>query len=193
MIKKFSKEELLAVGIIFVILITVSVPNFLVSLRRARDQTRKDDIGAIKSALDIYNQDFGGYPLSTSDGRFLACLKEGDTVEVDKDGRLRANLIPCEWGKDGIVDLTPGSDKIYIDRLAQDPRGSQGVRYSYYSDGARYQIFAALEGKDDAEFDSAVVGRNIECGSRTCNLGRGYGCSIEKTLDKCREEQEGRK
>jgi type II secretory pathway pseudopilin PulG len=189
-INKFSKEEFIAVFVIFSVLIGVSVPNFVSSLRRARNQTRKDDMGMISKVVDKYKADFGSYPLSTDDGRFLACLKPGSKVEVGKDGRLIADLIPCEWGKDSLVDLTPGSTKVYAERLPNDPHAEeQGVSYKYFSDGSRYQIFASLEGTDDAEYDPSIIAREISCGPFTCNLGRGYGCEPVKTLAQCEEEQ----
>lgn len=188
-INKFTKEELFSVLLIFAVLISVSVPNFVSSLRRARNQTRKDDMGMLSKVVDKYKSDFGSYPLSTDDGRFLACLKPGSKVEVAKDGRLIADLIPCEWGKDALIDLTPGSTKVYVQQLPADPHADEGVSYLYYSDGSRFQIFAALEGTDDAEYDTSIINRQLSCGGSTCNLGRGYGCEPVKTLAQCEEEQ----
>ncbi|KKR85119.1 MAG: hypothetical protein UU32_C0039G0006, partial [Candidatus Woesebacteria bacterium GW2011_GWB1_41_10] len=40
----FDKQELKALGVIFGILLIISVPNFALSIKRARDLTRKNDI-----------------------------------------------------------------------------------------------------------------------------------------------------
>lgn len=189
MIKKFTKEEVKAVVIIFTVLILVSVPNFVTSLLRARNQTRKDDMAHIKSFIEEYHRDFATYPLSSDDGRILACIVPGDKVDVDERGRAKANLIPCEWGKDEVKDLLPGSAKVYAKKLPSDPHHDQGVRYVYLSDGDKFQIFAALEGTDDAEYAQNILTRNISCGTEICNLGRGYGCEPHKTLAKCEEER----
>lgn len=186
--RRFSKEELVAVVVIFLILGGISTPNFISSLMRGRDQNRKDDMGNITKFLSTYQGDFNSYPLSTEDGKIVACKRPEDTVEVDKKGNLIVDLIPCVWGKDKIVDLTPGSTKVYIEVLPGDPLLDKGVTYKYFSDGARFQIFAALENEKDPEYDEKVIKRNISCGERICNLGRSYGCDIEKTLEQCQLE-----
>lgn len=187
--KKFSKEELFALIIIFGILIVISVPNFVVSLRRSRDQTRRDELGAIQAALGNYHEAFGSFPASTPDGKLLACKRPEDKVTTDAKGNLVVNLIPCEWGRDGLVDLTPGSSNIYIKTLPGDPFFSKGVSYRYISDGNMFQLFGSFEGSDEAEYDSKIVDRNIKCGNKICNVGRYYACTLDKTLEQCEAER----
>ncbi|HJY98629.1 MAG TPA: hypothetical protein VJ227_02870 [Patescibacteria group bacterium] len=190
--KPFKKSEFFGILLIFAVLIIVSVPNFVLSLRRARDQVRRDDMGALVKALSEYAGDFGEFPPSSPNGEIMDCIAPGDTVTIDKKGRLVVNLIPCEWGKDAFIDLTPGSTKIYMSILPRDPDYQKGITYRYFSDGDRYQIFAYMEGeRDEAEYDDKIVARNISCGSRACNTGRQYGCEIEKTLEKCAQEALG--
>jgi uncharacterized membrane protein YhaH (DUF805 family) len=55
--KLFSKSETISLIVIFTILIAVSIPNFIVSLRRARDQTRRDDMGVMVYALGEFFSD----------------------------------------------------------------------------------------------------------------------------------------
>lgn len=191
--RRFKKRELLGLGIIFFILVVISAPNFVLSLRRARDQVRRDDLGMLVHSLDEYMTDFGELPPSSNDGKIMDCKKPGDTVTLDKKGRLVVDLIPCDWGKDAFVDLTPGSNTIYMSILPRDPDYQKGATYLYFSDGARYQIFASMEGgKSEAEFDVKIVARNIMCGTQICNVGRSYGCSIEKTLAQCEAEAKGK-
>lgn len=186
--KPFSKLEIRALVVIFLILVAISIPNFITSLRRARDQVRKDDMGALEHALGDYFADFRSFPLNSSDGKIAACKNPGDKVEIDKTGRLVVNFVPCEWGRDAIVDLTPGSTKEYMHILPRDPNYQKGATYQYLSDGQRFQIFVSLEGKDEPEYDPQIIARNIMCGNVICNAGRFYGCAINKTLAQCEED-----
>lgn len=176
--KNFSKSEFILIFIIFAILFAISIPNFAASIKKARDQARKDDLGTIVHALDDYYQDFGEFPLSSVDGKILACKKAEDQVRVDEKKRLVVNLIPCEWGKDPIVDLTPGSNKVYISAL---PRNldflKTGTTYIYFSNGTRYQIYGHLENKDWDEYDPKIIARNIMCGTKVCNFGRSFSAT----------------
>jgi type II secretory pathway pseudopilin PulG len=186
--KKFTKPEAISILIIFIVLVGISLPNFKLSLRRARDQVRKDDMGVVQKALWFYIADFGVYPLASADGRIVACKNPDDKVKVDEKGRLVINFIPCQWGKDAIVDFTPGITKEYVHILPQDPDYSKGVSYHYFSDGKRFQLFVALEGKDEDEYNPVIVARGISCGNVACNAGRVSGCPVEKTIEQCAEE-----
>jgi len=57
--KFFTRKELLAVILIFSAIILASLGNFKVSLRRARDVQRKNDIRSVSDALVKYSEDFG--------------------------------------------------------------------------------------------------------------------------------------
>lgn len=183
--KPFTKNELVAVLIIFLVLIGISAPNFVISLRRARDQTRRDDIGSIQGVLTDYFADFGEFPSASPDGKIMACKKPGDKVEIDERGRLKVDFIPCEWGKDGIFDLTPDSHKVYLSSLPRDPDDKKGVKYFYFSDGSRFQILASFEVKEQADYDPKIVARKIMCGTKICNVGKDFGCPSFKTLETC--------
>ena len=185
---KFSKSEKISIFVIFFILALISIPNFAISLKRARDQVRKDDMGALQHVLWVYFADSRSYPPASSDGKIMACKNPGDKVEIDDMGKLKVNWIPCEWGRDGIVDLIPGSTKEYMHILPREPNYQEGALYRYFSDGQRFQIFVALEGKDDDEYDPKIIARNIMCGNIICNAGRVSGCPVEKTLEECEAE-----
>lgn len=60
--KFFSKTELKVLGIIFAVLFSISVPNFSLSLRRARDLTRKNDIRALADAAEAYQKKYFYFP-----------------------------------------------------------------------------------------------------------------------------------
>lgn len=184
--KFFSKTEIVAVLIIFLALVVISAPNFTVSARRARDQVRNDDLGSLVNALDAYQTDFSSFPLSTPDGKIVACKSPSDKVQIDKSGRIQVNLIPCQWGKDPFIDLTPGSNKTYEAILQQDPQAGSGASYVYFSDGVGYQLLTSLEGSDEPEYDKTIVARKVMCGSRICNAGRSYNVPLDKSIEEYR-------
>jgi len=62
--KLFTKQEILALGIIFGILLVISIPNFALSIKRARDVTRKDDLFALELALKAYEGEYREFPTS---------------------------------------------------------------------------------------------------------------------------------
>lgn len=186
--KPFSKFEIRGIIIIFLVLIAISVPNFIASLRRARDQVRKDDMGAVWKALGAYQNDFGGFPLATNDGKIVACMNPGDKVTVDKLGHLTVKFIPCNWGKDAFTDFMPGNSKEYMAPLPRDPNFEKGVSYEYFSDGHIMQFLVSLESKDDPEYDPKIIARGLMCGNVVCNAGRDSGCPTDKSLQQCEEE-----
>lgn len=186
--KPFSKSELIGIVVIFLILIGISIPNFIASLRKARDQVRKDDMGALIENIGAYFADYRFFPASTDDGRIVACKAPGDVVKIDKMGHLIVNFIPCDWGKDAIVGFMPGMEKTYMPLLPREPNYQKGVAYKYISDGHRMQIFVALESKDDPEYDPKIVARGLMCGNVICNAGRAYGCPTDKSIETCAQE-----
>lgn len=178
---KFTKPELTGLAIIFAILIAVSIPNFIVSLRRARDQARRDDLGTLVNGFDEYFVDFGVFPPASTDGRVMDCMKPGEKPFKDKKGKWIINAIPCDWGKDSFTNLVSG--KVYIPILSRDPDYQKGGKYSYFSDGNRYQIYAAMEGLDEAEIDPKIIARGLTCGNKICNIGRSYNVPTDISIE----------
>ena len=174
--KPFTKEEFLSLAIIFFVLAAVSIPNFAVSIERGRDTTRKNDFRSLVNTLNGYQENFGSFPLSSSDGRIVACLTPGEAIKFDSFGNV-INFIPCQWGSE-----TP-----YLGNLPDDPQTKMDLKYFYVSNGRRYQIYGSLEDKNQDEYDEAILKRNISCGIRICNYGRSYGAT---PLDKSLEEYE---
>jgi type II secretory pathway pseudopilin PulG len=167
----FSRSEVISIIVIFLILIAVSWPNFALSLRRARDQVRRDDIGQIQSAIDEYYADYGVFPMSTSDGRMIVCKGPGE------------NLIACNWGHDTWINLTPGVNKVYMNVLPGDPNLSYGTTYDYFSDGSRYQLFGALEGIDEPGYDAKLAVRGVKCGNKICSIGRANNVPLYMSIE----------
>ena len=179
--KFFTKNEVKAISIIFIFLILISAPNFIVSLRRARDAQRKADIGSLQDALNRYQADFGTFPLAI-DGKIAAC-EPVSYLEVS--GIKTPVFSPCEWGKTALADL---ADSSYPPYLKVIPNGS----YFYLSNGSRFQIYGSLEGKSEDEYDENIIKRGVVCGKTICNFGKSSGRTplnmsieeYEKTLAK---------
>lgn len=160
--KFFKKNELIALGIVIVGLLFISIPNFSVAWQRSRDVTRKDDLGFMVKALDSYKNGASIFPLSTEDGKIIACFRDNEEPKFDDKNNI-INFVPCLWGE--------GS---YLGELPNDPQEDKGASYFYISNGKRYQIFASLERTDQDEYDSDILSRNIKCGIKICNFGRSY-------------------
>ncbi len=173
----FNKSELIATTTILALVFLAIVLNLRVSLRRERDFQRKGDLQSIISALVEFQIVTASFPPSF-EGKIVACFGG-----VDERGIPQA--IPCEWHKDGLTNIFTG--EVFLERLPTDPQHNQGARYYYISNGRYFQLYVALEGSDEAEYDASIVARNIMCGTRVCNYGRGFQ---ETPLDKSIEEYE---
>ena len=175
----FNKNEWIALGLIFASLVMVISYNFSISFRRSRDSRRKNDIRSIHDALIAYQEEVASFPAS-DDGSIVACF---DGVDENGIPQRRA----CDWGWDGLPNIFEEGMPEYIATLPADPRHTEGRRYVYLSNGRRFQILAALEGSDEAEFDQAIIDRQIMCGDVICNFGRAFD---DTPLDKSVEEYE---
>ena len=182
----FSKQESITVGFILLVIVGVSIPNFATSIMRARDSQRKNDLGNLKNGLASFQNDLGSYPLSSSDGRILAC----NPVEIQApNGETQVEYGPCDWGKDGLADELDPSYPAYIKTLPQDPRSEEGASYLYLSSGARFQVYAHLEVESDDEYDPKIVARGLVCGGKICNFGKSSGDTpLEKSIQEYENE-----
>ena len=180
----FTKTVSISLIVILTILIAVLIPNFIFSLRRARDQVRRDDLGSLEHQINIYFSDFGEFPPSSTDGKIVNCQRpDGKKPYVDEYGKWIFDRVSCEWGKDPFTNLATGG--VYMTALPRDPDWQKGVNYYYISDGVRYQLFASMEGNDEAEVDSKIISEGVSCGNRICNVGRSYESDFPKTLETC--------
>lgn len=184
--KFFSKKETAWLSVILLLIVSASLYNFRLSLRRARDAERKADLGAITNALNDYQDDFGFYPPSL-DGKIVACEKPG--VDIAKIDKKQIDLIdifqPCEWGQDGLKDVFDPEYPPYLKVLPVDPHKTRGVSYLYLSSSSHFQLYASLEGEEETQ--AGIRARDLSCGVSTCNFGKASG---RTPLDKSIEEYE---
>jgi len=160
----FSKKELVAVVAILSVLFAATFINLQTSLQRGRDVQRKNDIRAITDALLQYGVDRKFFPPSYN-GKIVACNPKVESNQI----LFKA----CEWFTDPLGDIQNNHTPVYLERIPTDPHHNQGARYHYISTGEHFQLFAALEGSDEPEYDLEIVARNLPCGGRICNFGRG--------------------
>jgi type II secretory pathway pseudopilin PulG len=184
--KFFTRQESIIIGLIFVIIVGVSIPNFSASLARARDAQRKNDLGNLKNGLATFQNDLGSYPLSSPDGRIRAC----DPVEVQTSNKKTViEYQACDWGKDALADELEPAFPAYIKVLPQDPKWEEGASFLYISNGSRFQVYAHLELESDDEFDPKVVARGLLCGDKICNFGKASGDTpLEKSIEEYENE-----
>lgn len=199
----FTKTELLVVIFILTVLGVVVAANMQVALRRARDAQRRDDLNTIANALIKYRDDFGFIP-PADDGMIKGCkapnfeekIKELETkVRYSRDEYFEA-FRGCLWGEDSLTDVFDENFSPYLLRIPQDPRDPEGQNYLYLSDQNFFQIYGFLEGgEDEIGYSEGIVRRNLMCGVKICNTGRGSpDIPLDKLLeDYVRELEEKRK
>lgn len=145
----FTLIELLMVIALISILAVFIVPNFRNAQQKARDAERKSDLRQIQSALRLYYNDYGKYPVATSTLGIGGCGTNGNS--------------PCIWG----TAWTAGaSSKSYIDPLPKDP-SSIDYRYSRVNLDS-FLLQACLENANDMD------GKAVSPAWATCSSGKMY-------------------
>ena len=155
--KGFTLIELMIVMVIMGILATIGVTAFISSQIKGRDVTRKANLRAIASALELYYNDKGAYPIGAS-GTFSSCY----TTTLSGPGACGTSY--------PVFKDTANTSTIYMAQFPTDPVISQ--KYYYVSDatGKQYQMYAHLENtQDPAIITPAAAGTN--CGTAACNFG----------------------
>lgn len=159
--KKFTPFEFRFIFFTLTILFVVSGYNFAISIRRGRDNVRKNDIAGIQGALDTYFQKYKVYPAATEDGRIVGCFESGPVI--DEKTEIPINAIPCVWGESKFENLRS---------IPQDPNYKKGAKYFYTSTSQHYELYISLEGKDEAEYTKAIFDKHLQCGNEICNYSK---------------------
>jgi len=160
-LNKFTNLESKFLIFIFIVLFSVSGFNIALSLRRGRDATRKNDLASMQKAIDLFKQKYKEFPISTTDGKVIGCFNEEPKFD-ELTGKV-SNALVCEWGESSFENI-----KVMV----RDPSFQKGASYLYISDGKKYEIYIALEGKDEAEYTESIANKNLQCGKFICNYGR---------------------
>lgn len=154
----FTLMELLIAITIMLIISGVSLSSFWQSQKKSRDTQRKSELAQVGRALELYNEDFGEYPESSS-GLIVGCQ--------DVAGE---EMSECSW--EGEFKAYPrGEEIIYMKKLPDDP--SSAYNYYYQVVGEDFYLYSVLENDQDATFNSSGwnasgTGPEGECGEANC-------------------------
>jgi type II secretory pathway pseudopilin PulG len=178
----FKRDELFVVSGIIIVLLVAIVLNLQVSFRKSRDAQRKGDIRNIYNALHSFQNDFSFFPLSDEQGRIMACLDDPSNPQFDELGNVIYEA--CDYGVDAIRDVFDTSYQPYMANIPEDPLADKGFKYFYISNGKRFQLYASLEGENEAEYDKNIRNRNLSCGVEFCNFGHASGATpLDKSIE----------
>lgn len=131
----FTLVEVLVVMVIIGIIASMLLVNFQDARGRARDANRKADLRQVKSALQLYYNDFNVFPASNS-GRVQGCGADGDTN--------------CDWGD------TFEARVVYMNQLPIDPLNNSNHFYSYERINVdEYQLTVRLENLSDQDIENS--------------------------------------
>lgn len=107
----FTLLELLFVMVIVALLAGIVGPMLIGSISRAKESTLKEDLRALRKAIDDYYADNGKYPADLSDlteKRYLRGVP-ADPITERRDSWSLVRT-PNKKGADGIVDVHSGSE-----------------------------------------------------------------------------------
>lgn len=169
--KHFKKHEIVILVLVLSVVGLLTYTNLQVSIRRARDFQRKEDLVNIANDLEHFHEAKRLYPKSSADGRVIACKSDLETNKTVYKS--------CSWYFDSFYD--DSGDNAYQSLLAGDPQTGLGASYLYVSSEKHFQLYAALEGSDEPEYSPAIFALGLHCGNRICNFGRS---STDTPLDK---------
>lgn len=140
----FTLIELLIVIVILGVLAALISGNFITSLKKGRDARRKADLNQIQQALEMYYEDKKVYPPSINFGK-----KFCESTPTD----------PC-----------PATDKVYMQKLPNDPINGKNYEYKYDAPTKSYKLYACLDNNLQVlPYESS--GYSIPCG--TCEYPAG--------------------
>jgi prepilin-type N-terminal cleavage/methylation domain-containing protein len=146
--KGFTLIELLVVISIIGVLTTLVVTNLNEARARARDVAKKQRLSQLKSALQLYYNDFMRYPATGNGAVFNACGATGTTA-CTPGGAFSAGSGPT----------------VYLNQLIQS--GSY-FEFKYYpcNTGDTYRVKVTLENASDPELTASQT----RCPAATCSL-----------------------
>lgn len=149
----FSLIELLVSIAIISSIVGLALPNFLGARSRARDARRKGEMKELKTALQLYNTDYGSYPGDSGGpvySQIVGCGADGDAV------------CPCSSSLDFAAGGA-GCDTVYM----TDFPSEFGTSLFYYSNGSDFCMKTTLEIQSDQDIDTSFD----RCSSRCAAVG----------------------
>ena len=125
----FTLMELLIVIVLLGILVAIGTGSYASSVRRGRDNRRKNDLRNIATALESYFNDKGVYPTNNSNGEMVGCHA--------------ADLGVCAWGG----QFSDQNNTLYMVLTPDDP--ATIYKYYYVGTDTTYKLYAKMENVHD--------------------------------------------
>lgn len=151
--KGFTLIELLVVMAITAALIAVALPNYLGARQRARDVQKKEDMNAMKQALQLYYNDYHVYPAATTE--------TGKVNYIKGCGDTGTSTCPC-----GSIDFAAGSscETVYMKKFPKTFGTNEISYYAVASDTDDFCLKTSLENASDAEITPSHTRCSEACG-----------------------------
>lgn len=151
----FTLVELLVVIAVLATVIGLALPNFLGARSRARDARRKGELTQLRTAMQLYFNDYKQYPSNSVMGGINGCGTAGtDACPVNG---CSAEFIA---GGSSACDTTGGT--IYMLQLPGDAMSS--LFYYQVNSGSDFCAKMALENASDADAASSQARCAALCG-----------------------------
>ena len=154
----FTLIELLVVMAITAMLIAVALPNYLGARSRARDVQKKQDMNAMKQALQLYYNDYHTYPASVVSGG------TGKTNYIKGCGSAGTDICPCTVSGT-TIDFAVGStcETVYMKKFPKT-FGSNGIGYYFYATNSDdFCLKATLENASDTDVSASQTRCSASC------------------------------
>jgi len=150
----FTLVELLVTIAVIATIIGLALPNFLGARSRARDTRRKGEINQLKTALQLYYNDYKIYPPAANGG-------SGKINYIAGCGTGGTTLCPASCTVAFASGATTGCDTVYMTKFP----GEFGTSMFYYqkNGGADYCLKGSLENPSDSDIASSWARCSGKC------------------------------
>lgn len=144
--KGFTLIEIIVVMAVIAILFGVSATSYTASMKKARDSERKFEFKTIQTALEVYHQQNGAYPInptgnwvcSTDAQPWIPQLTTEYIKELPRDptnnGNANSNYAYCYYSHNNFCGMG-GVDYILTTRLENTQDSSAGNRIIVHGSG----------------------------------------------------------
>ena len=145
----FSLIELLVAIAVIATIIGLALPNFLGARSRARDTRRKGEMNQLKTALQLYYNDYKIFP-ADSGGPFYDVIKG-----CGADGSVACPITGCsvDFSAGGSIDCDTASMSVYMTQLP----GEFGTSMFYWqrNSGTDFCLKVPLENASDSDITTS--------------------------------------
>jgi len=133
--------EILIVIAMLGILVTIILGSYISSLKKGRDSRRKQDLGQISSALELYYGEQGVYPKENE-------VVFGNPLKNPNDENL-----------------------FYMKKIPNDPVSDYEYQYVVSDDQQNYQLYSCLENVEDPDYNETGYTHSCGAGCNQCRYG----------------------